>query len=75
MVFEKLKQIFCEEFEIDDNDISLDAVLTIDLGLGDIDLIDLVMSIEDEFNIELPDEALEEISTVADLVKYIEENI
>jgi acyl carrier protein len=75
MVFEKIKLILCEEFEIDDNDISLDAVLTIDLGLGDIDLIDLVMSIEDEFNVELPDEALEEISTVADLVKYIEENI
>ena len=75
MVFEKIKLILCEEFEIDDNDVSLDAVLTLDLGLGDIDLIDLVMSIEDEFNVELPDEALEEISTVADLVKFIEENI
>lgn len=75
MVFEKIKLILCEEFEIDDNDISLDAVLSLDLGLSDIDLIDLVMSIEDEFNVELPDEALEEISTVADLVKYIEENI
>mgnify|MGYP003404698817 FL=1 len=75
MVFEKIKLILCEEFEIDDNDISLDAVLSLDLGLSDIDLIDLVMSIEDEFNVELPDEALEAISTVADLVKYIEENI
>ena len=75
MVFEKLKQIFCEEFEIDDNDLSPDAVLTLDLGLSDIDLIDMVMSIEDEFGIELPDEALEDIRTVADLVKYIEENI
>ncbi len=75
MVFEKIKLILCEEFEIDDNDVSLDAVLTLDLGLGDIDLIDLVMSIEDEFNVELPDEALEEISTVADLVKFLEENI
>ena len=75
MVFEKLKQIFCEEFEIVDNDFSPDAVLTLDLGLSDIDLIDMVMSIEDEFGIELPDEALEDIRTVADLVKYIEENI
>ena len=75
MVFEKLKQIFCEEFEIDDNDLSPDAVLTLDLGLSDIDLIDMVMSIEDEFGIELPDEALEDIRTVADLVKYIDENI
>ena len=75
MVFEKLKQIFCEEFEIDDNDFSPDAVLTLDLGLSDIDLIDMVMSIEDEFGIELPDEALQDIRTVADLVKYIEENI
>jgi acyl carrier protein len=64
MVFEKIKLILCEEFEIDDNDISLDAVLTIDLGLGDIDLIDLVMSIEDEFNVELPDEALEALKKV-----------
>jgi acyl carrier protein len=75
MVFEKLKQILCEEFEIDDNDFSLDAVFTLDFGLDDIDLIDMVMSVEDEFGIELPDEALEKISTVADLVKFIEENI
>ncbi len=74
MTFEKLKQIFCDEFEVDEEIITLDAVLLEDLGLDSIDMADLVMSVEDEFLMELPDEALESISTVGDLVNYIDEN-
>ncbi len=74
MVFNKIKQILCEEFEIDENEVVIDADLTADLDIDEIDIYDLVMSVEDEFQMELPDEALEKISTVGDLVKFIEEN-
>lgn len=74
MVFEKIKQILCEEFEIDENEVTLSASLADDLDIDEIDIYDLVMSVEDEFQKELPDEALEEIVIVGDLVKYIEEN-
>lgn len=74
MIFGKLKQILCEEFEIDEEEVVMDADLYGDLDIDEIDIYDLVMSVEDEFQIELPDEALENISTVGDLVKFIEEN-
>ncbi len=76
MSYEKIKHILCEEFEIDEQDISLDASIYEDLGLdSETDIYDLVMSVEDTFEIELPDEALEEIDTVDDLVKFIESKI
>jgi len=48
--------------------------LTDELDIDSLDLVDLVMTVEDEFSIELPDEALEGMKTIGDLVKYIEEN-
>ena len=75
MIFEKIKQIISEEFEIDENEISMNSLIVEDLGFdSNEDYYDLVMSLEDEFETELPDEALDEIKTIADLVKYIEEN-
>ncbi len=76
MVLEKVKKILCEEFDIDESEISLSATLESDLGIDwETDIFDLVMSLEDEFSIEITDEALEEISTLGDLISYIEENI
>lgn len=74
MTLEKLKQIFCDEFEVPEDEVTLDANLYSDIGLDSIDMADLVMSVEDEFFMELPDEALESINTVGDLVNYIDEN-
>lgn len=74
MVFEKIVKIICDEFDIDDVEITYETTLTDDLGIDSMDLVDLVMSLEDEFGLELPDEALEDMSTVGDLVKYIEEH-
>ena len=74
MVFEKLKEILIEEFEVEEEWVTPDAVLLEDLDMDSIDLVDLVMSLEDEFSLELSDEALEGIKTVEQLVKYIEEN-
>ncbi len=76
MVFEKVKKILCEEFDLDESEISLSATLESDLGIDwETDIYDLVMSLEDEFSIEIPDEALDEISTLGNLISYIEENI
>ncbi len=74
MVFEKLKNIICDYFEIDENEFVSEASLVADFGLDELDLADLAMDVEDNFEIELSDEALEKIVTVGDLVKYIEEN-
>ena len=74
MVFEKLKTIIIEEFEIEEELITMNTSLTDELDIDSLDLVDLVMTVEDEFSIELPDEALESMKTIGDLVKYIEEN-
>ncbi len=74
MVFEKLKTIIIEEFEIEEELIRMNTSLTDELDIDSLDLVDLVMTVEDEFSIELPDEALEGMKTIGDLVKYIEEN-
>lgn len=73
MVFEKLKKIISEQLEVDQSIITESASITGELGADSLDLIDLAMSIEDEFDIELSDEALEKIKTVSDLVAYIED--
>ena len=75
MVFEKLKKIISEQLEVDQTIITESATITGDLGADSLDLVDLAMSIEDEFDIELSDEALDKIKTVGDLVVYIEDRI
>ena len=71
--------IFCSFFTVSSSafsydDITLNSDIVDDLGADSLDLVDLVMSIEDEFEIEVPDEAIEEIKTVDDAVKYIEDH-
>ena len=75
MVFDKVKKIFSEQLEVDESIITPEASITSDLGADSLDLIDLAMSIEDEFEIELSDDAIEHIKTVGDMVSYIEERI
>ena len=74
MVFEKVRDIICDQLELDEDVVTLDAVLLEDLGADSIDLADLVMTLEDEFDMEISDEELENIRSVADIVKFIEEN-
>lgn len=74
MMFEKIREIICEQLELEEDAVTMDAVLLEDLGADSIDLADLVMTFEDEFDLEISDEDLENIKTVGDIVKYIEEN-
>ena len=74
MVFEKVKKIIADQLDIDADGITDESNLADDFGADSLDLVDISMSIEDEFGVEFPDDALESISTVADLVKFIEDN-
>lgn len=73
MVFEKLRAIICDQLELDENDVTLETSFY-DIGADDIDMVDIAMSIEDEFNIEITEETLERFETVSDIVDYIEDN-
>ena len=75
MVFEKVKEILCDQLDVDAKDVTMEASITEDLGADSLDLVDLVMSLEDEFDIEVPDEEVESIKTVGDIVRYIEQSV
>ena len=75
MVFEKVKAILSEQFDVEEDSITLESSITEDLGADSLDVVDLLMSIEDEFEVEVPDSEVENIKTVGDLVKYIEDKV
>ncbi len=76
MVFDKVKEILSNQFEVAADSITADTDIVDDLGADSLDLVDMLMSLEDEFNIgEVPDEMVEKIRTVGQLVTYIEENM
>jgi len=75
MVFEKVKEIICDQLDVEEEKVTMEASITEDLGADSLDIVDLVMSLEEEFDIEVPDEEVENIKTVGDVVKYIEESL
>ena len=75
MVLDKMKDILVEQLECDPEDITMESLLVDDLGADSLDAIDIVMSVEDEFKIEVPDEIIEKIETVGDIVNYIADQI
>ena len=75
MVFEKICAILCDQLDVEEDKITMDADIVDDLGADSLDVVDLVMSLEEEFDCEIPDEAAETVKTVGDLVRYIENNI
>ena len=75
MVFEKVRSIIKEQLDLEEEKVTMDAVIQDDLGADSLDIVDLVMSFEEEFDIEIPDDQVENIKTVGDVVKYIEENV
>lgn len=75
MVFEKVKAILSEQFDVEEDSVTLDTSVVDDLGADSLDVVDLLMSIEDEFEIEIPDTEIDNIKTVGELVKYIEDHV
>lgn len=74
MIFEKVREIICEQFDVDEESVTLDTDIREDLDADSLDMVDLVMSFEDEFKIGVPDSAIETVKTVGDIVKFIEEH-
>lgn len=74
MIFEKVQKILCDMFDVEADAVTSDTLLMEDLEADSLDMVDLVMTFEDEFQIEVPDDAMESIHTVGDIVKYIEEH-
>lgn len=74
MIFEKVRKLICEQFDLEPEDVTEETSLVEDLDADSLDLVDLVMSFEDEFQMEVPDEEIENIKTVGDIVKFIEEH-
>lgn len=74
MVLEKVKKILSEQFSVEEASITANTNIAEDLGADSLDVVDILMSIEDEFEIEVPDEEIENIRTVGELVNYIKNN-
>ena len=72
--FEKVRDIVVEQLGVEADEVSIDSTFIDDLGADSLDIVELIMAFEEEFNIEIPDEAAEKIKTVQDVVTYIDQN-
>ena len=72
--FEKVRDIVVEQLGVEADEVSIDSTFIDYLGADSLDIVELIMAFEEEFNIEIPDEAAEKIKTVQDVVTYIDQN-
>ncbi|WP_206458643.1 acyl carrier protein [Anaerovorax sp. IOR16] len=73
MVFEKIKEIIVEQLGVDEDDVTMTTHLMKDLEADSLDAVEIIMGIEDEFEIEIPDEMAEKFESVGDIVRYVED--
>ena len=74
MIFDEVREILAEQLDVDKDSIEMNSKLAEDLGADSLDAIDIVMTIEDQYAIEVPDENIENMKTVEDIVSFIESN-
>ena len=74
MIFDEVREILAEQLDVDKDSIEMNSKLAEDLGADSLDAIDIVMTIEDQYAIEVPDENIENMKTVDDIVSFIESN-
>lgn len=74
-VLEKVKSIIVEQLGVSESSVTMEASFIDDLGADSLDIVELVMALEEEFDIEIPDEDAEKVVTVEDVVEYIKENV
>lgn len=72
-VLERVRKVVVDQLDVDDHEVTAQASFVDDLGADSLDVVELVMGLEEEFDVEIPDEDAEKIVTVADAVGYIEE--
>lgn len=74
MVFERVREIICDQLDLDEDRVTMDSNLLEDFDADSLDIVDLSMTLEDEFGLEMPDDKIEDFHTVGDVVRYIKEN-
>ena len=72
--FEKVRDIVVEQLGVEADEVTIESTFIDDLGADSLDIVELIMAFEEEFGIEIPDEAAEKIKTVKDVVTYIDQN-
>lgn len=70
--FDKVKAIVVEQLGVDEAEVTIDSTFIDDLGADSLDIVELIMAFEEEFNVEIPDDVAEKIKTVKDIVEYID---
>ena len=73
-IFDKVKEIIVEQLGVAEDTVTEDAAFIDDLGADSLDIVELIMALEEEFDLEIPDTEAEKIVTVGDAVEYIKEN-
>jgi len=74
MVFDKVKEIVVEQLGVDPEEVTMESSFIDDLGADSLDIVELIMALEEEFDLEIPDEEAEKFPTVGDVVDYIKEH-
>ncbi len=74
-MFEKMKEIIAEQLNVDESEIELTSNFKEDLGADSLDLFELVMALEEEYDVEIPSEELENIATVEDVIEYLKDHV
>ena len=75
MVFEKLKLMVCEQLDVDADNVTEESLIYDDLGADSLDIFDLILEVQKEFDIEVSEDSIENILTIGDIVRYIESEI
>lgn len=73
-LFDRVKEIIVDQLGVDEDAVTMEASFVDDLGADSLDIVELVMALEEDFGIEIPDEDAEKIATVGDAVEYIKAN-
>lgn len=74
MVFEKIRDILAQQLDLDPETVTMETDIAEDLGADSLDVVEMLMSIEDEFDVEIPDDAIDQLKTVSDVVEYIQDH-
>ncbi len=74
MAFEKVKKIIVDQLGVEDEEVTMESSFIDDLGADSLDIVELIMALEEEFDIEIPDSEAEKIATVGNAVDYIKNN-
>ena len=75
MVFEKVKEIVVEQLGVEEDEVTMESSFIDDLGADSLDIVELIMALEDELDMEIPDDEAEKFVTVGDVVKFIKAHV